>query len=486
MRSKGESRSGFIKSSLAAVLFAATAVPAFAESNVDKLRNMFRSVNSHGIDATYSTAGYIDLNNPFFKSLGSNGRSCSTCHVPSEGWVITPKGVQARFEKTQGMDPLFRLNDGATSPVASVSTVEERRKAYSMLLSKANIRVGIGIPAGAEFELVEVDDPYGHASATELSLFRRPMPSTNLKFLSSVMWDTRETTLMPGSSNCIFGTSTCFAPVPSDLSNQANHATKGHAEALQELTAEQRNQIVTFESGLFTAQIISKDAGNLTVQGAVGGPDKLSKQDYYFGINDTVAGDYVTRAAFNPNAMSLYDAWNSSNPANQTDEAAHSSDSESARAAIARGQALFNTKSIQIKNVKGLNDDLNMSEIAGTCTTCHNTPNSGNHSVPMALDLGISDESRRTPDMPLYTLKNKGTGETIKTLDPGRALITGKWKDIGRFKGPVLRSVASRPPYFHDGSAPDLDAVVDFYNIRFGIGLTEAEKADLVAFLGAL
>jgi len=184
--------------------------------------------------------------------------------------------------------------------------------------------------------------------------------------------------------------------------------------------------------------------------------------------------------------MSLYDAWNSSNPASQTDEAAHSSDSESARAAIARGQALFNTKSIQIKNVKGLNDDLNMSEITGTCTTCHNTPNSGNHSVPMALDLGISDESRRTPDMPLYTLKNKGTGETIKTLDPGRALITGKWKDIGRFKGPVLRSVASRPPYFHDGSAPDLDAVVDFYNIRFGIGLTEAEKADLVAFLGAL
>jgi cytochrome c peroxidase len=104
----------------------------------------------------------------------------------------------------------------------------------------------------------------------------------------------------------------------------------------------------------------------------------------------------------------------------------------------------------------------------------------------MALDIGISDESRRTPDMPLYTLQNKVTGETIKTTDPGRALITGKWKDIGRFKGPVLRSVASRAPYFHDGSAVDLDAVVDYYNNRFKMGLTELEKADLVAFLAAL
>ena len=357
MRSKGESRSGFVKSSLITVLLAAVTVPAFAESNVEKLRNMFRSVNSHGIDATYSTAGYIDTNNPFFKSLGTNGRSCSTCHVPSEGWVITPKGVQARFEKTKGMDPLFRLNDGANSPVAAVSTLEERRNAYSMLLSKANIRVGMSIPANAEFTLVEADDPYGHASAAELSLFRRPMPSTNLKFLSSVMWDTRETTQMAGSGNCIFGTSTCFAPVSSDLANQANHATKGHAEALAELTAEQRNQIVTFESGLFTAQVVSKEAGDLIVGGGLGGPQKLSSQAYYFGINDTVAGDYVTRAAFNPNVMTLYDAWNRSNP-DRHDESEHALDNGSGRAAIARGQALFNTKRIQISNVKGLNDDL--------------------------------------------------------------------------------------------------------------------------------
>jgi cytochrome c peroxidase len=177
--------------------------------------------------------------------------------------------------------------------------------------------------------------------------------------------------------------------------------------------------------------------------------------------------------------MSLYTEWNTSSRRSRNSQ-------EKARAAIARGEALFNSKPIQISGVKGINDDLGVSVLPGTCTTCHNTPNSGNHSTPMPLDIGISDASRRTPDMPLYTLRHKTTGETIQTTDPGRALQTGKWKDIGRFKGPVLRAVASRPPYFHDGSAKDLAAVVDFYNQRFTMGLTRKERADLVAFLAAL
>jgi cytochrome c peroxidase len=88
--------------------------------------------------------------------------------------------------------------------------------------------------------------------------------------------------------------------------------------------------------------------------------------------------------------------------------------------------------------------------------------------------------------MPLYTLRNRLTGETRQTTDPGRALITGRWKDIGKFKGPVLRALASRPPYFHDGSASDLGAVIDFYNTRFNAHFTDQEKSDLIAFLNAL
>jgi len=106
--------------------------------------------------------------------------------------------------------------------------------------------------------------------------------------------------------------------------------------------------------------------------------------------------------------------------------------------------------------------------------------------VAAPLDLGLTDAKRRTPDLPLYTLRNKTTGISIQTTDPGRALITGRWKDIGRFKGPILRAVAARAPYFHNGSAASLADVVDFYDTRFAIGLSAQEKSDLVAFLRTL
>ncbi len=74
----------------------------------------------------------------------------------------------------------------------------------------------------------------------------------------------------------------------------------------------------------------------------------------------------------------------------------------------------------------------------------------------------------------------------MQTTDPGRALVSGRCGDIGKFKVPVLRGLAARPPYFHNGSAATLDDVVTFYNKRFHIGLTAWESADLVAFLRSL
>ena len=441
------------------------------------LLNIVPFPNATGIAATYSTVGKVDLQGPFFQSLGTNGRACVSCHQPSIGWTVTPENIQTRFEATGGTDPIFRTNDGSNSPEADVSTVESRRSAYSMLLSKGLIRVGIGIPMNAEFDLAAVDDPHGYASAKELSLFRRPLPSTNLKFLSTFMWDGRETFKDPASHDCILGTTNCFASLHFDLADQSNAATIGHAQAAQPLTTEQREAIVTFETTLFTAQVFDNEAGELTARNALGGPETLSQRDFYFGINDVVSGDYRTNALFNSTVFKLYDAWNT------VDRGGADGGRAEARRAVARGETLFNTKPIRITGVKGLNDDLSVPLLQGTCTTCHDTPNAGNHSIPAPLDIGLTDASRRTPDLPLYTLQNKLTGERIQTTDPGRALITGKWKDIGRFKGPILRALATRAPYFHNGSASDLGAAVDFYNQRFGIGLTEDERADLVAFL---
>jgi hypothetical protein len=470
-----------IVQALAGALLATTAA---AADDAVVLPNMVPFPNPTGMAATFSTQGAIDLTNPFFASLGTNGRSCGSCHVASAAWTITPPEVKARFDATAGTDPIFRTNDGSNSPHADVSSVDARRAAFSMLLDKAVIRIGLPIPANAEFELTAVDDPYGYASASELSLFRRPLPSTNLKFLSAVMWDGRETFTDATSHDCILGTSTCFAPLHVNLADQANTATVGHAQAAAAIDPAQRAAIVAFETTLFTAQIYDDDAGNLMALRAQGGPRTLAESAFYFGINDVLAGDYRTHAAFDPSAFDLYDTWDSA--ARIGPMPIEKRDRVTARLAVARGQALFNGKAINITNVKGLNDDLHTPVIRGTCTTCHDTPNAGNHSVPVPLDIGIADASRRTPDLPLYTLRNRATGEIVQTTDPGRALITGKWKDIGRFKGPVLRALAARAPYFHNGMAADLDAVVEFYNTRFEIGFTDAEKRDLAAFLRTL
>jgi cytochrome c peroxidase len=422
---------------------------------------------------TLSTQGDIDTQNPFFQSLGTNGRACVTCHQLSDGLSITPAHIRDRFEDTDGTDPLFRTNDGSNSPNADVSTLEARRKAYSMLLKKGLIRVGIGIPAGAEFTLAAVDDPYHYASANELSLFRRPLPSTNLNFLSGVMWDGRET-IQPIKGDRTASSQALFA----DLMHQANDATLGHAQAAFPLTPDQQRQIASFELTLFTAQSRDREAGRLDAQGARGGPHNLSKQDFYIGINDVLGAD-PTGAPFNPEAMTLFAPW--------SDLRSSGADEHTlARESVARGQAIFNTKPINITGVGGLNDALGVPRISGTCTSCHDSPNVGNHSVSLPINIGLADASRRTPDLPLYTLRHKATGQTIQTTDPGRALITGKWSDIGKFKGPILHGLAARAPYFHNGSAATLEEVVVFYDSRFNIGFTLDEKEDLIAFLRSL
>jgi len=419
------------------------------------------AANETGIGRTLTPTGSIDTDNLFFRSIGINGRACVSCHVASQGWTVTPEGLRERFERTGGLDPVFRTNDGSVSPLADISTVEARRNAYSMLLRKGLIRIGIGIPDGAEFELAAVDDPYGYASAAELSLFRRPLPSANLDFLSGVMWDGRET--LAGMT------------IRQDLAHQSNSATQGHAQRPDPITDAQREEIVAFETGLFFAQALDFGAGRLDRDGARGGPEALSTTPFYLGINDTLGAD-PTGKPFDPEAMTIFAAW----------DGLAGSRLDDARAAVARGEALFNHKLIEVAGVRGLNDALGAPVIHGTCTTCHNAPEVGNHSVALPLDLGLTDASRRTPDMPLYTLRNKATGATIQTTDPGRALISGKWKDVNRFKGPILHGLAARAPYFHNGFAATLPEVVDFYDSRFAIGFTAQEKSDLVAFLRAL
>jgi cytochrome c peroxidase len=84
------------------------------------------------------------------------------------------------------------------------------------------------------------------------------------------------------------------------------------------------------------------------------------------------------------------------------------------------------------------------------------------------------------------TVRNKITGEEKTTTDLGQALIDGRFDHVGKIKGPTLRGLSARAPYFHNGSAQTLLDAIHFYEVRFGVVFTPEEEADLVAFLSSL
>ncbi len=86
--------------------------------------------------------------------------------------------------------------------------------------------------------------------------------------------------------------------------------------------------------------------------------------------------------------------------------------------------------------------------------------------------------------------------------DPGRFRVTGEESDRGKFKAPSLRNIALTAPYMHDGRFATLEEVVEHYDAGVvrtpnldpniakhppeGLGLSDEDKAALVAFLETL
>jgi hypothetical protein len=425
-----------------------------------------------GLTSTVSPSR-IDLsaNNPFFHDFGTNGRVCGTCHQEALGWTITPGFAQSRKPD----DPLF-VFDGSDCLPPGVPNPHPRANSKEML-AKALIRIDIGFPAVTDYTLVSAVEPLGcptPASAADLRMYRRPLPASNTAFVTTVMWDGRENVNPPNNTEAL---------IAANLAHQSNDATRGHAQATADLPDATQSAIVAFETGLFNAQewvgLLDLDA-----HGGNGGGKFLVTDvlpGFFIGIND------VFSAGFTPTIFTLYTAW---------EPGAHPGAPGPRAAAIGRGEALFNGRRFAIDNVRGINSDDpdDADPIAGTftgsCGTCHDTPNIGNHSVTLPIDIGITTAAPvgglDITNLPTYTFMQNGTGKTISVTDPGRGLISGKFKDLGKTKGPNLRALAARAPYFHNGSAKDLKAVVDFYDVRFHINFTDQEKADLVAFLGAL
>jgi cytochrome c peroxidase len=103
-------------------------------------------------------------------------------------------------------------------------------------------------------------------------------------------------------------------------------------------------------------------------------------------------------------------------------------------------------------------------EAAAKCSTCH---------VPPLLTDVLKGTNPRVPK--LHDAAEVGTEPVYATRSATK-----------KYRTTPLRALWQHPPYFHDGSAADLPAVVEHYNTQFLLGLTPQQKADLVEYLKTL
>lgn len=128
------------------------------------LPNLFPFLDASGFSATNSTTGSLDLSGPFFQSLGTNGRSCGTCHTPSDGMGLSAIDARIRYLVSGGKDPLFAQIDGSACPNGPVNN--------SLVVNNGLIRIGIQLPPNAfsanppQYTITAVQDTYGCALTT--------------------------------------------------------------------------------------------------------------------------------------------------------------------------------------------------------------------------------------------------------------------------------------------------------------------------------
>lgn len=133
----------------------------------------------------------------------------------------------------------------------------------------------------------------------------------------------------------------------------------------------------------------------------------------------------------------------------------------------------------------------------GGCASCHS---GALLSDQQFHNTGIDETEELLKDPQRRATRNYFVGEFgLQPLerDPGRFALTRNPEDMGAFRTPALRQVAETAPYMHNGSLPNLAAVIEFYNAGGGtdsnkserlrpLHLTPEEKADLLAFLQSL
>ena len=436
-------------------------------------------------------SGPVDMkDHPFFTPLGSNGRACITCHQPAYGMSFSADAARALWRSSNGKDPLFAAIDGSNCP----DQPQELEKSHSLLLNRGLIRVFLPIPKNAEFSIEVVSDPAGcntspthglKSASPMVSVYRRPRMAANLKYVTNggaaivlklgALADKDPATGRPVGMNFMADAR------EATLTTQARSAALGHTQA-GSITDEQLRRIVDFESQVYVAQISDRNGGNLA---EAGGPASLGPQamaDHRPGV----LGDNDYDPVF-----LLFDAWKK--PGNTPQD--------QFRASVARGADIFLLRQFWLRDATHINSIGLGNPLKRTCATCHNAQMTGQDLSAGWVDLGTTNYPRWTEpplysdaqELPVFKVTCKASaqphpylGRVIYTTDPGRALISGRCVDVGSIVMQQFRGLSSRAPYFSNGSAKNLRELVDYYDRRFDMKLSEIEKQDLINFLGVL
>lgn len=435
------------------------------------------------------TAGH-----PFFTPMSANGRACVSCHQPSDSMSLSVASIRERWQATKGADPIFATFDGANCP----DKPRGEAASHSLLLEKGLFRIARpwppqdadGKPIKPDFDIEVVRDPTGcnlspqwglESKRSEISVYRRPRILANMKYVLAMGFalDPKPglplpidpETGKPASGNLMADRRVL------NLTAQMRDAALTHLEFAGRLSQADIDRILDFEMRIYASQQVDKIAGDLSSDGATGGTQTLvSSSPGRLGSQGVAI-------------WSEYAAW-----ASQANVPGLTPEQRAFRESVARGAKIFREKTFLISDSMGINWPIGFGNpVRNTCAFCHNMSQAGMDVAPGQVDLGTTTMpfADPQPDLPLFKISCKGKphpayGATIFTHDPGYALTTGMCADVGRITLQSLRGAAARAPFFSNGSAKDLRTVVDYYERRYNIGLTEQEKQDLVNLMRVL
>ena len=360
------------------------------------------------------------FNNRNLKKLGGNGRSCADCHMPSDGFQLSPASARARFDALQenlehnnnADDPLFRPVDADDFRVNGDSAID-----YSNLLDNGLIRVTMPLPLNVKL----IDPVTGQPSdETSVDLWRAVMPIPNVAITGP---DNVLPVWPPGAPRAPIMGQDPNGPNRQGgyqhdgrfgtLQEQARGALIAHAQVSVEPPLDMLDDLAAFQQTLFSSPRVQALA------------DAISSLQTSFPDPDPELNELEQegKVVFNRSCAQCHGG--TLHPSGSTPETA------------------FVRPIVRYHNI---------------FTACPRPTTDGFAPCPERL--------ARNARTYRITLAN-GSFQFVTTSDPGRMLLTGQPADLFVMDVTQLRGISSTAPYFHNNSAATLEEVIDHYAALF-------------------